>query len=72
MPHLITVSGHEAVRRFQRAGWKLARIHGSHAILTMAGNPINLAVPLHEELGIGLLRKLVHLAGLDLETFHQL
>jgi predicted RNA binding protein YcfA (HicA-like mRNA interferase family) len=63
------VSGREALRRFQRAGWRLARIHGSHAVLTKADTPVNLAIPLHDELGKGILRKLIRLSGLTVAEF---
>ena len=72
MPKLIPVSGHEAVRRFEQAGWKLARIHGSHAVMIKPGTNVNLAIPLHKELGIGILRKLIHLAGLTVQEFDSL
>ena len=72
MSKLVTVSGREALRRFQRAGWVLARIHGSHAVLTKPDTEVNLAIPLHDELGKGILRKLIHLAGLTVPEFNAL
>jgi predicted RNA binding protein YcfA (HicA-like mRNA interferase family) len=72
MARLTPVSGREALKRFRKAGWSLARIHGSHAVLVKSDSHVNLAIPLHEELGIGILRKLVHLSGLTVEEFERL
>lgn len=72
MPHLVTVSGRVAIRRFERAGWKPARIHGSHAVLVKPGVNVNLAIPLHDELGVGILRRLIQLAGLTVAQFGRL
>jgi predicted RNA binding protein YcfA (HicA-like mRNA interferase family) len=69
---LSPVSGREALRRFQRAGWRLARIHGSHAVLTRADVNVNLAIPLHDELGVGILRRLIRLGGLTVSEFNAL
>jgi predicted RNA binding protein YcfA (HicA-like mRNA interferase family) len=69
---LAGVSGREAVRRFEQVGWKLTRVHGSHAILVKPDTHTNLAIPLHEELGIGILRRLIHLAGMTPEEFERL
>ena len=65
-------SGVDAVRKFQRAGWSIARQKGSHVMLTKPGYPWTLSVPLHSELGPGLLRKLIRQAGLSAEEFNQL
>jgi predicted RNA binding protein YcfA (HicA-like mRNA interferase family) len=69
MPPLPVVSGREAVRAFERAGWVLARRAGSHMILTKAGSQVNLSVPDHRELDRGLLRKLIQTSGLSVEEF---
>ena len=65
-------AGAEAVRKFQKAGWTLARRKGSHAMLTKPGYPWTLSVPQHGELGFGLLRKLLRQAGLSIEEFNGL
>ncbi len=65
-------SGAEAVRKLQRAGWLLARQKGSHVMLTKSGYQWTLSVPQHDELGIGLLRKLIRQAGLTEEEFNKL
>ena len=49
-------SGAEAVRKFERAGWTVARQRGSHVIMVKPGYEYTLSVPQHSELGPGLLR----------------
>jgi len=65
-------SGVDAVRKFQRAGWSVARQKGSHVMLIKPGYQWTLSIPLHSELGPGLLRKLIRQAGLTAEEFNQL
>jgi predicted RNA binding protein YcfA (HicA-like mRNA interferase family) len=65
-------SGAEAVRAFERAGWRKDRQHGSHVTLTRLGSVVVLTVPLHRELGPGLLRSLIRKAGLTIEEFTSL
>jgi predicted RNA binding protein YcfA (HicA-like mRNA interferase family) len=69
MPQLRIVSGREARRAFERAGWTFDRQRGSHMILVKSGVPINLSVPDHRELDRGLLRGLIRDAGLTVEQF---
>jgi len=72
MPKLPRISGREAVRAFQRAGWEVARQRGSHVILTKPDSIYTLSIPLHRELGPGLLRSLLRKAGLTVEEFREL
>ena len=72
MPRLPRISGREAVRAFQRAGWEVDRQRGSHVVLTKAGSIYTLSVPLHPVLGPGLLRDLIRKAGLTVEEFTEL
>ncbi len=72
MPKLPRISGQEAVRVFQRAGWELARQRGSHAVLVKARSIYTLSIPLHSALGPGLLRDLIRKAGLTVEEFIEL
>jgi predicted RNA binding protein YcfA (HicA-like mRNA interferase family) len=44
------ISGRNARRVFEKAGWKFDRQRGSHMILAEFGLPINLSVPDHREL----------------------
>ena len=66
------VSGEEAIRKFVRAGWTVARRRGSHIMLTKPGFQWTLSVPDHPRLGRGLLRKLIKQAGLTVEEFNAL
>ena len=72
MPQLPVVSGHEARRPFEKAGWTFDRQKASHMILIKAGVPANLSVPNHRELDRGLLRGLIRDAGLTVEQFIEL
>ncbi len=65
-------SGAEAVAKFQKSGWQIARQKGSHVMLLKEGYLYTLAVPLHKELGIGLLRKLLQQAQISVEEFNEL
>lgn len=44
MPGLPVISGAEAVRAFQRAGWSIARQRGSHIVLVKDGSLVTLSV----------------------------
>ncbi len=65
-------SGAEAVRKFQRAGWSIARQKGSHVMMTKPGYQWTLSIPQHSELGTGLLRKLIRQAELTIGEFNKL
>lgn len=65
-------SGAEAVNKLKRAGWTVARRRGSHVMMTKPGYQYTLSIPQHDELGPGLLRKLIRQAGLTIEKFNQI
>ena len=65
-------SGSEAVRKFERAGWTVARQRGSHVMMVKVGYEYTLSIPQHNELGPGLLRKLIRHADLTVEAFNSL
>jgi len=65
-------SGANAVQKFKRAGWIAARQKGSHVMMTKPGYQWTLSIPLHNELGPGLLQKLIKQAGLTIEEFNEL
>ena len=69
MSGLPVCSGSDAIRAFERAGWRQARQRGSHVHLVKPGSNVVLTVPLHRELGPGLLRSLIRKAGLSVEDF---
>jgi len=66
------VSGLEAVKKFERAGWIVMRQKGSHVMLTKPGYQWTLSIPQHDELGPGLLRKLLKQAEMSIEEFNEL
>jgi predicted RNA binding protein YcfA (HicA-like mRNA interferase family) len=45
MAALPVVSGEQAVRAFQRAGWRKDRQRGSHVVLIKQGQSASLSVP---------------------------
>ena len=69
MGKLANISGKEAVKAFQRAGWVLAGQVGSHCMMTTPGVRVNLSIPQHKELSIGLLRALIRAAGMTVDEF---
>jgi predicted RNA binding protein YcfA (HicA-like mRNA interferase family) len=72
MPKLPVISGAEAVRRFERAGWRQDRQRGSHVVMLKAGHIASLSIPQHRELAPGTLRALIRAAGLTVEGFADL
>ncbi len=59
------VSGKDAIKAFQKAGWRIARQKGSHVTMTKEGYPVILTIPLHKELDSGLLKSLIRKSGLS-------
>jgi predicted RNA binding protein YcfA (HicA-like mRNA interferase family) len=72
MVKLPAVSGAEAVRAFQRAGWRRDRQRGSHVVLVRSGHIASLSVPQHRELAPGTLRALIRASGLSVDQFADL
>lgn len=69
MTRLPIISGADAVRAFQTAGWAIARRKGSHVILVKRSSRANLSVPQHKELDPGTLRGLIRDAGISTLEF---
>ena len=72
MGRLANISGKEAVKAFQKAGWQIVGQVGSHIVLSKAGLRVNLSIPQHKELSIGTLRALIRNAGIAVEEFLEL
>ena len=72
MGQLGNISGKDAVRVFQRAGWQAVGQVGSHLVMVKPGVHVNLSVPQHKELSIGTLRALIRHAGLTVDEFIEL
>ena len=62
------ISGRQAVKAFQRAGWTIART-GLHIVLEKEGMRPTLSVPNHKVLDPGTLRTLIRHSGLTVEEF---
>jgi predicted RNA binding protein YcfA (HicA-like mRNA interferase family) len=69
MGRLGNISGREAVRAFERAGWQVAGQVGSHVVMVKSGLRVNLSIPQHRELSVGTLRALIRNAGMTVEEF---
>jgi predicted RNA binding protein YcfA (HicA-like mRNA interferase family) len=72
MAKLANISGKEAVKAFQKAGWKSLGQVGSHLVLIKTGMKANLSIPQHRELSIGTLRALIRNSGLTIDEFIKL
>ena len=72
MSRLPVCSGAAAVRAFAKAGWSQDRQKGSHVTMTKLGSAVVLTIPLHSQLGPGLLRSLIRDAGLTVDEFKAL
>lgn len=69
MGKLGNISGKEAVKAFQKAGWQTIGQVGSHVVMVKPGVRVNLSIPQHEELSVGTLRALIRNAGLTVDEF---
>ena len=66
------VSGREAVRAFERDGWRLVRQRGSHLILEKPGAYYHLSIPNHREVSRKVLFRELKKAGLTRAEFIEL
>jgi predicted RNA binding protein YcfA (HicA-like mRNA interferase family) len=69
MPPLPVLSGAEAVKIFQKAGWRIDRQRGSHVIMLKAGHIASLSIPQHRELAPGTLRSLIRTSSMSVDEF---
>jgi predicted RNA binding protein YcfA (HicA-like mRNA interferase family) len=69
MAKLPVCSGVEAIKAFERLGWRVARHSASHVILVKDGRAVTLSVPNHRELASGTLRALIRMSSLTVEEF---
>jgi predicted RNA binding protein YcfA (HicA-like mRNA interferase family) len=72
MGKLSNISGKDAVKAFQKAGWEPVGQVGSHLVMIKSGVRVNLSIPQHKELSVGTLRALIRHAGLTVEDFLKL
>jgi predicted RNA binding protein YcfA (HicA-like mRNA interferase family) len=69
MTRLANISGKQAVKTFKKFGWNVVGQLGSHVVMTKPGIKANLSVPQHKEVSIGLLRKLIKYAEIEVDEF---
>lgn len=69
MGKLGNISGREAAKAFQRAGWEPIGQVGSHLVMIKTGVRVNLSIPQHKELSVGTLRALIRNAGMTVDEF---
>jgi predicted RNA binding protein YcfA (HicA-like mRNA interferase family) len=72
MGRLGNISGKEAVKAFQKAGWQPLGQVGSHLVMVKADLRVNLSIPQHKELSVGTLRALIRNSGMTVEEFLEL
>ena len=69
MTRLANISGKEAAKAFEKAGWQAIGQVGSHLVMAKPGVRTNLSIPQHKELSVGTLRALIRHAGMTVEEF---
>jgi predicted RNA binding protein YcfA (HicA-like mRNA interferase family) len=69
MGQLANIAGKQAAKAFEKAGWQAMGQVGSHLVLAKAAIRVNLSVPQHKELSVGLLRKLIRISGMSVDEF---
>lgn len=67
MPELPRISGKQAIRAFERLGFRQVRQSGSHVVLRRTDK--GCAVPLHSSLAAGTLRRAIRQAGITVDEF---
>jgi predicted RNA binding protein YcfA (HicA-like mRNA interferase family) len=72
MSKLPVLSGAQAVRAFEKAGWRTDRRRGSHVVMLREGLNVSLSVPQHRELAPRTLRSLIRLSGMSMAEFLEL
>jgi len=74
MSDLPAVSGKQAIAAFQKAGFAVRSVKGSHHILKKSGYAYLLSVPVHSnrDLKPGTLRSLIRSADMTVEDFGKL
>lgn len=67
MPELPHISGNEAIKLFEKLGFKVVRQKGSHVVLRKEDR--GCVIPVHKELAIGTLRNAIKQAGITADDF---
>ncbi len=71
MSELPAVTGKEAIKAFEKIGFTVHRVKGSHYVLKKPSHMYLLTVPVHRSkpLKLGTLRNLIQAAGISVEEF---
>jgi predicted RNA binding protein YcfA (HicA-like mRNA interferase family) len=69
MGKLANISGRDAAKAFEQAGWQAMGQVGSHLVMAKPGVRANLSIPQHKELSVGTLRALIRAAGMTVDEF---
>jgi len=69
MGRLANISGRDAAKAFQKAGWQPMGQVGSHLVMVKPGVRANLSIPQYKELSVGTLRALIRAAGMTVDEF---
>jgi predicted RNA binding protein YcfA (HicA-like mRNA interferase family) len=74
MSSLPSITGQDAIRAFEKRGFRVVRITGAHHIMKREGHRFLLSVPIHSGkcLKPGTLRGLLRAADLTVEEFVEL
>ena len=74
MSKLPLISGDQAVKYFEKLGYRVVRQRGSHIRMHHLNDPTKqpLSIPRHKQLGRGLIRKLLRDSGLSVQEFNAL
>jgi len=72
MTRLPRISSRECIAALSRAGFYFVRQRGSHHIMRRDSPKRRVVIPLHEELGVGLLKAIIRDAGLTNTEFMDL
>ena len=73
MGRLPVISGKEAIRAFEKAGWYIdRRAKSRHIVMKKQGVKTTLSVPEHKVLDRGLLRALIRDAYITIDEFNEL
>jgi predicted RNA binding protein YcfA (HicA-like mRNA interferase family) len=72
MGRLANISGKEAAKAFEKAGWRAVGQVGSHLVMVKEGHRANLSIPQHRELSVGTTRALIRCAEMTVEEFLKL
>ncbi len=70
MSQLANISGREAVRALERAGFRVVRTRGDHIYLDNGTTTVS--VPNHRNVKVGTLRSIIRQAGLTVDEFLEL